>query len=235
MRPWMHMRIASTAKAYSGAVALSLVQDGVMSLDDTVGELLPWTNPDWHPVTLAQELHHTSGIPDFTGSSAFVDAFLASRHDAPSPRKLLSYVRHQDLLFTPDSEYEYSNSDNIVVGLMVKAATGERYERSLSQLVTDPLQLTGTSLPRGDAMPQPFMRGYQWDDGDPPHDVTHFNAAGWAWASLITESGSRPQALQTSRGQRISSSPIVELRRGPLSRTRGNRDEPHLCAGFTLE
>jgi len=183
MRPWMHMRIASTAKAYSGAVALSLVQDGVMSLDDTVGELLPWTNPDWHPVTLAQALHHTSGIPDFTGSSAFVDAFLASRHDAPSPRKLLSYVRHQDLLFTPDSEYEYSNSDNIVVGLMVKAATGGRYERSLSQLVTDPLRLTGTSLPRSDAMPQPFMRGYQWDDGDPPHDVTHFNAAGWAWAS----------------------------------------------------
>ncbi len=63
MQPWMNMRIASTAKAYSGGVALSLVEEGVMSLDDTVGELLPWTNPDWHPVTLAQALHHTSGLP----------------------------------------------------------------------------------------------------------------------------------------------------------------------------
>ena len=54
MRPWLHMRIASTAKAYSGGVALSLVEEGVMSLDDTVGELLPWTNPDWHAVTLAR-------------------------------------------------------------------------------------------------------------------------------------------------------------------------------------
>ena len=76
------MRIASTAKAYSGGVALSLVEEGVMSLDDTVGELLPWTNPDWHAVTLAQALHHTSGIPDVLDSSAFIDAV----HRQPSRR-----------------------------------------------------------------------------------------------------------------------------------------------------
>ena len=133
MRPWLHMRIASTAKAYSGGVALSLVEEGVMSLDDTVGELLPWTNPDWHAVTLAQALHHTSGIPDVLDSTAFIDAVIASPHDAPSPRKLLSYLRHEDLRFPPDSAYEYSNSDNIVVGLMAKAATGERYERLLAR------------------------------------------------------------------------------------------------------
>lgn len=182
MRPWMHMRIASTAKAYSGGVALSLVDQGVMSLDDTVGDLLPWTNPDWHAVTLAQALHHTSGIPDFTGSDAFIDAVVASPDVAPHPRELLSYVAGDDLNFDPGTAYEYSNSDNIVVALMAKAATGMRYERLLQELVSNPLGLLHTSLPRGVDMPAPFMHGYQ-ADGDQLEDVTEFLAGGWAWAS----------------------------------------------------
>jgi D-alanyl-D-alanine carboxypeptidase len=182
MQPWMHMRIASTSKAYSGGVALSLVDRGVMSLDDTVGDLLPWTDPDWHAVTLAQALHHTSGIPDFTGSAAFIDAVIASPDVAPPPRELLSYVADDDLNFEPDTRYEYSNSDNIVVALMVKAATGTRYERLLRELVFDPVGLRHTSLPRGVLMPVPYMHGYQ-ADGDQLEDVTGFLAGGWAWAS----------------------------------------------------
>ena len=182
MNPWMHMRIASTAKAYSGGVALSLVEDGIMSLDDTVGELLPWTNPDWHQVTLAQALHHTSGVPDFTGSQDFVDAFIASPTVAPRPRDLLGFVADQPLNFDPGTEYRYSNSDNIVVGLMAKAATGESYRRLLADLVSDPLHLRSTSLPLGVEMPHPFIHGYQDDDGS-LEDVTEAIAGGWAWAS----------------------------------------------------
>src|SRR5919112_2319398 len=60
-----HMRIASAAKAFSGAVALSLVSDGKLSLHDTIGERLPELPEDWWGVTLRQLLNHTSGIPDF--------------------------------------------------------------------------------------------------------------------------------------------------------------------------
>lgn len=183
MQPWQHMRIASTAKAYSGAVALSLVDRGVLSLDDTVGDLVPWTNPDWHEVTLAQLLHHTSGVPDFTRSEAFVEAFIASPEVAPKPRDLLSYVADDDLEFPPDSEYEYSNSENIVVGLMAKAAAATRYERLLRDLVYDPLRQRRTSLPRGTRMPRPYMRGYQWAGDEEPEDVSELSAGGWAWAS----------------------------------------------------
>jgi D-alanyl-D-alanine carboxypeptidase len=183
MQPWMHMRIASTAKAYSGGVALSLVDDGTMSLDDTVGELLPWTNPDWHEVTLGQALHHTSGIPDFTDSQDFVEAFIASPDVAPWPRKLLSYVADRDLRFEPDTRYRYSNSDNIVVALMAVAATGDPYVQLLRALVFHPLGLRHTSLPRGADMPTPFMHGYQTGDGDELDDVSGSIAGGWAWAS----------------------------------------------------
>jgi D-alanyl-D-alanine carboxypeptidase len=183
MHPWMHMRIASTAKAYSGAVALSLVQDGTMSLIDTVGDLLPWTNPDWHAVTLAEALHHTSGIPDFTESSKFIDDFIDSPDVAPWPRKLLSYVANKDLKFDPGTEYGYSNSDNIAVGLMAKAAAGERYEQLLADIVSTPLNLRRTSLPRGAELATPFIHGYQTGDRGSLEDVTEAIAGGWAWAS----------------------------------------------------
>src|SRR5215217_3463271 len=69
MRIHDRMRIASTSKAFSGAVALSLVSKGALSLNDTIGELLsdlPKPPPDaWAEVTLGQLLNHTSGLPDY--------------------------------------------------------------------------------------------------------------------------------------------------------------------------
>jgi D-alanyl-D-alanine carboxypeptidase len=53
-----HMRVASTSKAFSGAVALSLVRRGRLELDDTIGERLPDLPPAWSAVTLGQALHH---------------------------------------------------------------------------------------------------------------------------------------------------------------------------------
>ena len=52
IHPWDHMRVASVAKAYSGAVALSLVDRGLLMLDDTIGERLPWLPKDWANVRL---------------------------------------------------------------------------------------------------------------------------------------------------------------------------------------
>ena len=66
-----HMRIASVSKAYSGAVALTLVDEGLVELDDTLGELLPSIAPAaWSEVTLAQLMQHTSGVPSYTTSVA---------------------------------------------------------------------------------------------------------------------------------------------------------------------
>ena len=81
-----HMRIASAAKAFSGAVALSLVSDGKLSLHDTIGERLPELPEDWSEVTLRQLLNHTSGIPDFSLDPDFRDALLASLTKAPRQR-----------------------------------------------------------------------------------------------------------------------------------------------------
>lgn len=183
------MRIASAAKAFSGATALSLVSKGALSLDDTIGDLLsdlPEPPPrTWSKVTLRQLLSHTSGLPDFSKSDAFRNALLASLTHAPPPEKLLTYAYDLNggkLRFAPGTKYEYSNSDNIAVALMVEAATGKTYEDQLRKQVYAPLGLRKTSLPSGTRLGTPFIHGYDLSER-PPEDVSKIAAAGWAWAS----------------------------------------------------
>ncbi len=177
-----HMRLASVAKAFSGAVALSVVAEGSLALTDTLGARVTGMPAAWADVTLAQLLHHTSGIPDFSTSDAFVDALTASLFTAPPPATLLSYVADRPLLFEPGSEYRYSNSDNIAVGLMVESATGRSYEQELQDRVFQPLAHTSTSQPSDAALPTPFIHGYDVSER-PPEDVSETFAAGWTWAS----------------------------------------------------
>jgi D-alanyl-D-alanine carboxypeptidase len=159
------------------------VADGLLSLDDTVGEHLPELPASWARITLAQLLGHTSGIPDFSATKAFQAAVGASLAVAPPPVDLLSFVFDDPLDFTPGSQYRYSNSDNIVVGLMVAAITGSTYEEQLALRVYQPLALVGTSLPSGPTLPEPRIHGYVVDPPAAPDDVTELFAAGWAWAS----------------------------------------------------
>ena len=74
-----HMRLASVSKAFSGAAALALVDEGVLSLDDTIGQRLPDLPAAWHDVTLRQLLDHTSGLPDYSSTAAFGAAVTAPR------------------------------------------------------------------------------------------------------------------------------------------------------------
>lgn len=181
-----HMRIASAAKAFSGAVALSLVSKKELSLDDTIGEHLPELPDAWHEVTLRQLLQHTSGLPDFSNDQGFREALLDSLTVAPPPEELLSFVDDEPLEFEPGSEYQYSNSDNIAVALMVEAATESTYEEQLQEQVYGPLGLTNTSLPSGPDLEVPYIHGYDNDFSPPqeqPEDLSELVAAGWAWAS----------------------------------------------------
>jgi D-alanyl-D-alanine carboxypeptidase len=177
------MRLASVAKAFSGAAAVSAIADGKLAFSDTVGKVLPDQPAAWADVTLAQLLQHTSGVPDFTGSDGLRNAVQASPSVAPPPEQLLSYVANDPLVFPSGTKYEYSNSDNILVALMVQAVDGMPYEDSLMTRVYEPLQLAHTSLPSGVELPAPFIHGYQPDPPNGLEDVSQLVAAGWAWAS----------------------------------------------------
>ncbi|MDJ0385964.1 serine hydrolase domain-containing protein [Streptomyces sp. G-G2] len=178
-----HMRIASIAKAFSGAVALTLVDQGKLSLDDTIGERLPDQPAAWHAVTLRQLLQHTSGLPEFSADPTFREILAADPRHVFDPRGLLDFVAGEPLLFRPGSLYQYSNSDNIAVALMTEAATGRPYEALLKELVYRPLGLRRTSLPLGYRLPQPYLHGYDVAPPAEPQDVSEVLGTSGVWAS----------------------------------------------------
>jgi D-alanyl-D-alanine carboxypeptidase len=178
-----HMRIASVAKAFSGAVALHLVGEGKLSLDSTIAGVTPTLPSAWGGVTLAQLLSHTSGVPDYTTSKAFAKQAETDPKGYVSPAKVISWVAKDPLVFKPGSKYEYSNTDNIAVGLMVEAVTNGSYSNALQQIVFGPTGLTQTTLATKVRMPRPFIRGYVVEPEKEPIDVSEFLNPSGAWAS----------------------------------------------------
>ncbi|MDH6546650.1 serine hydrolase domain-containing protein [Streptomyces sp. SAI-041] len=178
-----HMRIASTAKAFSGAVALTLVDRRALRLDDTLGERLPQLPDAWASVTLGQLLGHTSGLPDYSKSDGFVDELRADPLHHFDSRHLLDYIADDPLLFKPGTQYRYSNSDNIAVALMAEAVTHKPYEELLRDLVYAPLGLESTSLPQGNRMPEPYLHGYDVSQPATPQDVSEVIGMSGVWAS----------------------------------------------------
>ena len=143
-----HMRIASIAKAFSGAVALHLVAQGRLGLDATIGQELPrMMPPTWSAVTVRQMLNHTSGLPDYTQSDGFREQATKDPRGYVSPMRIIDWVRRAGLNFTPGSRYEYSNTDNIVVGLITQRVSGRSYGQLLSRIVFQPARLTQTTFP----------------------------------------------------------------------------------------
>jgi len=183
MRSRQHYRIASVAKAYSGAVALGLASDGKLELTDTIGDWIPKLLPKARDVTIAQALQHTAGLPDYIRQDEFIDILVKDPARYISPKEILSFVERKDTAFKPGSRYEYSDTDNIVVGLIAEKASGKQYEDLLRKYVYRPAGMHRTSLPRTTRMPHPYIHGYDLSEDEPPFDASELINPAGAWAS----------------------------------------------------
>ncbi|ARP68327.1 serine hydrolase (plasmid) [Mesorhizobium sp. WSM1497] len=179
-----YMRIASISKAFNGAIALHLVQKGRLGLDDTIGQHLPDLPAAWSAVTVRQMLNHTSGLPDYLQSKGLAEQVATNPQGYVQPIEIIGWVRNDPLEFTPGTQYTYSNTDNVVVGLIAEAVTGMPYGTLLKNIAFGPAALARTSFPTRDiALPGPAIHGYVVAPGSEPKDVTTFVSPSGAWAS----------------------------------------------------
>jgi D-alanyl-D-alanine carboxypeptidase len=176
-------RIASVTKAFNGAITLALVSKGSLSLKGTIGQIVPTLPQAWSAVTVAQLLQHTSGVPDYIKDPNFLQELQTNPQIELTPTQLLGFVAKDPLLFTPGSKYDYSDSDNIVLGLMDEAITNGTYEAALAKYVTQPLGLPKTTLPSNSNLSSPYLRGYSVTPGEAPEDVSMALNPALAWAS----------------------------------------------------
>ena len=183
-------RIASVTKAFTAAVVMELVEEGALSLDDTVEQWAPGLLAEGDSITVRHLLGHTSGLPDYTKDENFFEAFVAGE-DLP-PQQLVSFVSSEPLAFEPGTKYEYSDTDNIVLGMIVEAVAGRSYEQELRSRVLDPMELQATVLPNSPEMPDPHAEGYQYPlesegTGEPENVTTALDpSAAWASGALIS-------------------------------------------------
>lgn len=184
-QPAEHVRIASVAKGFNAYVAAALAAGPKprLSLRETLAASIPGVLPSAERVTLVQLLQHTSGLPEYIRDPAFVEAFLADPAAYLSPTQLIGFVRDEPLEFAPGSRYRYSDTDNIAAALMEEAATGRNYTSLLRSRVFGPLGMENSSLPLTIKMPQPFMHGYEIEQGKKPEDVSELINPAGAWAS----------------------------------------------------
>ena len=92
LTPEDHFRIASVTKAFTAAVVMELVEEGTLSLDDTVEDWAPGLLAEGDSITVRHLLGHTSGLPDYTKDEEFLEAFVAGE-DLPPQQSLLRVLR----------------------------------------------------------------------------------------------------------------------------------------------
>lgn len=203
-------RIASVSKAFNAYVAVKLAGNGALSLETTLRDSIPGVLPAAEGVKLRELLQHTSGLPEYIQSKAFVEQLNADPTRYFSPIQLTEFVRDEPLEFAPGSRYHYSDTDNIAAGLMEEAASGLSYERLLARRAFGPLKMRDSSLPITPKMPRPFMHGYEVTPEERPEDVSELLNPAGAWAS----GGIVSTPLDLSRFVRVYVPTVLEAARG---------------------
>lgn len=142
--------VASLEKPFIAAMVLRLAERGKLSLGDTVGKYVPWYEAA-RDVTIADLLTNTSGIPDY----AQLPNFERGARAVVAPEDLLRRVATLPLLFAPGTQWHYSNTDYVLLGVIVQDVTKVQLARWLHRDLLDPLHLAKTktwqpSLPEPD-------------------------------------------------------------------------------------
>lgn len=135
--------LASVTKPVVGLVVLALAERGALALTDPIEELLPaYRGTDKARITVGQLLAHTSGL---AGGVPLYRSF-------PTREELLDGLLALPLATRPGTAVAYSSPGFILLGLLAEAAAGRPLDALVTQLVSEPLGLTGlTFAPRGEA------------------------------------------------------------------------------------
>ena len=180
------VRIGSNTKMFTAVTVLQLTEQGLVELDAPVEKYLPGLlhgeGIDGADITVRQLLQHTSGLPEYTDALA-VD-FQQMQHSYKSPRDLMDMALAQPALFSPGERWEYSNTNYIVLGLLVEKMTQRPLGEEITRRIIEPLDLQHTYFPdlgeqeiRGE-----HPNGYHMEAGGEQFDVTELDPS-WAWAA----------------------------------------------------
>jgi len=137
--------VASITKQFTAVLVLQQVAKGTVQLQRTVADYLPWYRKDTGSrMTIEQLIHHTSGLPADYDWPEFSDTYEASRRYEPG--EFARKFCQPDLVSRPGTQWAYSNSGYILLGLILEQATGTSFKQLLKDQILDPVGLRDTGL-----------------------------------------------------------------------------------------
>jgi D-alanyl-D-alanine carboxypeptidase len=199
-----HFRVGSNTKPMTGTVLLQLVEEGLIALDDPVSTSRPDV-PNGDSITIAQLLEMRSGLFSYTLLRTFNEIMDKEPRRVWEPEELVAIGLAEPPDFAPGAEFQYSNTNTVLAGLIAEQLTGKPLATLFAERLFEPLRLTETVFPDIDdaSIPDPHPHGYMYgtnvstfdtpvlSEEDQaaaragellPNDQTGINPS-WAWAA----------------------------------------------------
>ncbi|WED44601.1 serine hydrolase domain-containing protein [Legionella cardiaca] len=162
-----HVRIASLTKSFTTTVVLQLIQQGLTTLNTPISNF--GFNIQNNSATLAMLANMRSGIFNYSADPNFLQALVDNFLRKWSPQELVTIANSNNVYFPPNANWHYSNTNTIILGMIIEQLTGNFVGNEISNRIIKPLGLSETSYPTTPNMPIPFVRGYAGTDRE---DVT---------------------------------------------------------------
>ena len=163
-------KAASITKFFMSTLLFRLMEDsvhtgiGYAAIHTKISQWLPVRIIDKLPngnlVTLGQCMNHETGIPDVIEQNDFYLAVLNDPNKKWQPEELLEFIYNKKPLFTPSDTAIYSNTNTILIKMVIEAVTGKSHADLLKQYILLPLALQHTYYQPYDELPNSTAQGY---------------------------------------------------------------------------
>jgi D-alanyl-D-alanine carboxypeptidase len=175
----MHMRIGSTTKSFVVTAILILADQGKLNLDDTIDRYVKGV-PNGDKITLRQLAAMRSGLFNYA------DEINPKMPEQPfrqwTPRELVEVAVRHPPLFPPGNAFDYSNTNTVLLGLVVEAVSGQSLKSFIDEHILKPRGMTHTTFPEAAEIPSPHAHGYLALPDGKIVDATEWNPS-WGWAA----------------------------------------------------
>lgn len=147
MRPNPRVRVGSVTKTFLATLIIKAQERGQLRLTDTVEHWLPGLVPHGSRITLRELLNHTSGIFDVVKDDDFFHAVFTDPLQPYTPEQLVNIATAHPRVFKPGKGWGYSNTNYILLGMVLERATHRSVTDLVREQITNPLGLHDTEFP----------------------------------------------------------------------------------------
>lgn len=190
----MHFHIGSITKTFTATIILQLIDEGKISLDDTINQVIQkwipnyfdFTIPYSDTITIRNLLEMRSGMRNYSSDSKYIQDVNINPLAKRDPKTLIRYgVESEDTpAYPPGTRSEYNNGNYILLGIFIEKITGNTYTNEVSERIIKPLNLKNTSVPSDPSMPDRYAHGYKYSNTDNELlDLSTATDPSWGWAA----------------------------------------------------